>query len=103
MQHIGYETYVVNNGQQAIDKLKEDKFDLVLMDVQMPVMDGYDATRTIREMQKNKEIDKCPIIGLTAHAFQNESNKCIEAGMDDYIAKPFSNDELKNMLNKYLG
>ncbi|UZR98393.1 ATP-binding protein [Chondrinema litorale] len=102
LQHIGYETFVVNNGQQAIEKLKEDKFDLILMDVQMPVMNGYEATRTIREMQKNKEIEKCPIIGLTAHAFQNESNKCLEAGMDDYIAKPFSNDELKSMLTKYL-
>ncbi|UZR99585.1 ATP-binding protein [Chondrinema litorale] len=102
LQHIGYETFVVKNGLEAIDKLKEDQFDLVLMDVQMPVMDGYDATRTIREMQKKKEVDKCPIIGMTAHAFQNESNKCLEAGMDDYITKPFSYEELDRLITKYL-
>ncbi|UZR99017.1 ATP-binding protein [Chondrinema litorale] len=102
LQHIGYETFVVKNGLEAIDKLKEDQFDLVLMDVQMPVMDGYEATRTIREMQKKKEVDKCPIIGMTAHAFQEDSNKCIEAGMDDYITKPFSYEELDRLITKYL-
>ena len=102
LQYMGFETFVVNNGQQAIDKIKEDKYDLVLMDVQMPVMDGFEATKQIREMQKNGDLYYCPIIGMTAHAFVGDSNKCIDAGMDDYIAKPFSNDDLKEMLERYL-
>ena len=53
-------------------------------------------------MQKKKEVDKCPIIGMTAHAFQEDSNKCIEAGMDDYITKPFSYEELDRLITKYL-
>ncbi|UZR96950.1 ATP-binding protein [Chondrinema litorale] len=102
LQYMGFETYVVNNGQQALDKIKEDKYDLVLMDVQMPIMDGFEATQRIREMQESGELYKCPIIGMTAHAFVGDSNRCIEAGMDDYIAKPFSNEDLKDMLERYL-
>ncbi|CAN5810470.1 hypothetical protein BH11BAC7_BH11BAC7_31400 [soil metagenome] len=84
---------VAENGQKAIEKLQAEDFDLVLMDIQMPVMDGYEATRQIRtNMQPPKST--VPIIAMTAHAMVGESDKCIALGMDDYISKPFNQQNL---------
>ncbi|MEO6903477.1 MAG: response regulator [Bacteroidia bacterium] len=84
---------VAENGLIAIEKLKQNNFDLVLMDIQLPEMDGYEATKYIRhELQSPKS--KIPIIAMTAHAFSGEDLKCKEAGMDDYISKPFNEDDL---------
>jgi PAS domain S-box-containing protein len=84
---------VAENGQQAIEKLKAENFDIILMDIQMPLMDGYEATKYIR---KNFTPPKStvPIIAMTAHAMVGESDKCIAMGMDDYISKPFSQQDL---------
>ena len=81
LQDMGYETIVVNNGEQAIQKLQEEHFDLILMDVQMPVMNGFEATQKIRIMQKKGELYQVPIIGMTAHAFIGDKHKCLDAGM----------------------
>jgi CheY-like chemotaxis protein len=76
---------LAENGQQVLDKLNEDKYDLVLMDIQMPVMDGYESAKKIREELKTN----IPIIAMTAHVLPTEKQKCIDAGMDDYISKIF--------------
>jgi CheY-like chemotaxis protein/anti-sigma regulatory factor (Ser/Thr protein kinase) len=87
-----WDILVVDNGQQAVDKFKDDHFDLVLMDVQMPVKNGYEATREIREIEKEKGT-YTPIIALTAYAMKSDKDLCIEAGMDDYISKPFKRQQ----------
>ncbi len=85
------------DGQEAIDMYKENDIDLVLMDLQLPVMDGYTATREI------KKIDiKVPIIAQTAHVMSGEREKCLEAGCDDYLAKPIRLQILMETLSKYL-
>lgn len=91
---------IANNGREAIEKLEETaNIDLVLMDIMMPEMDGYEAMRTIRE---KREYKKLPIIALTAKAMKNDREKCIEAGANDYIAKPVDIDQLLSMLRVWL-
>ena len=85
------------NGIEAVKKVGENKYDLILMDVQMPVMDGYTATVEIR----NKLKLDIPIIAMTAHAFSGEREKCISYGMDDYISKPIREDELLGLIKHY--
>jgi len=89
----GHDVEVVANGRQALDKLKQERFDVVLMDVQMPEMDGYETTTAIREMERatGRHI---PIIAMTAHAMKGDQERCLEAGMDGYIAKPIRAEEL---------
>lgn len=82
------------NGQVAVDKLQKEKYDCILMDMQMPVLDGYSATRKIREVENEKHLPKTPIIALTAHALREDSQKCLDAGCDDYLAKPVSKANL---------
>lgn len=88
---VAYE--VAHNGVEALEKVKERNFDLILMDVQMPEMDGYAATTQIRLYEKDSG-RHTPIIGVTAHALKGDRDRCIEAGMDDYISKPFAFEEL---------
>ena len=87
-----------NNGQEAIDLLKSNSFDLILMDVQMPVMDGLQATSIIRA---DISLD-IPIIALTANALKGEQDRCIDAGMNDFVTKPFEESTLVQTLLKYL-
>lgn len=84
---------IVNNGREAIEKLKTTHYDLILMDVQMPEMNGHDATRYIRS-EFQPPVSKVPILAFTAYATTGEADKCIEAGMDDYISKPVDPDSL---------
>lgn len=88
---------IANNGIEVVKKIEEKNYDLILMDVQMPAMDGYTATTEIR----NKLKSDIPIIAMTAHAFSGEREKCISYGMDDYISKPISEDELLRLIKKY--
>jgi signal transduction histidine kinase/DNA-binding response OmpR family regulator len=97
----GHSVAVVNNGQEAVETLEIELFDLILMDVQMPVMDGLKATTIIRE--KEKETDThIPIIALTAHAMKGDRQRCIEAGMDAYISKPIDKNELFETIEKFI-
>jgi len=89
----GYEGVIAENGRKALEAFSQDKFDLVLMDVQMPEMDGLEATKTIREMEK-KAGGHIPIIALTAHAMKGDRERCLAAGMDEYVSKPIAPDTL---------
>ncbi len=100
LEKQGHRVAVAEDGQQALDCLEEDSFDIVLMDVQMPVMDGWEATRAIREREAASG-GHVPIIAMTAHAMKGDQERCLEAGMDDYIAKPIDPDALSAILAKW--
>ena len=94
LEMLGHSFEVASSGQEAVDKVQQAKapFDVILMDVQMHGMDGFEATRQIREWEKNSGKPRCPIIGLTAHALAGDREKCLTAGMDDYMTKPIQPD-----------
>jgi PAS domain S-box-containing protein len=94
----GYDYDIVEDGQQAVDIVQKIDFQLILMDIQLPVMDGYTATAIIRNELKNA----VPIIATTAHAFANEREKCLAAGMNDYVPKPLQEDEVLKVIQKYV-
>jgi len=94
---------VVSNGQEAVQAIQQQTFDLVLMDCLMPVMDGFEAARMICEMKSNGEIEHdMPIIALTANALKGDREKCLAAGMNDYTAKPVRKKELKEIIYKWV-
>jgi PAS domain S-box-containing protein len=93
---------IVENGQQAVDRVRQESFDLVLMDCQMPVMDGFTATRLIREWEEAQHHPHTPIVALTAHAMAGDRENCLAAGMDDYLSKPFRIGDLENLLRRWL-
>jgi signal transduction histidine kinase len=97
LERFGVDVSIVSDGNQAVQKASECQFDLILMDMQMPNMNGYQATQAIRE----KGITT-PIIALTAHAMAGDKEKCIQAGCDDYLPKPVKHKDLAKMLEKYL-
>ncbi len=92
---------VAFNGKEALDKFGSSKYDLILMDVQMPVMDGFKATQKIRDIEKSYNT-RIPIIAVTANAFPEDREKCLQVGMDDYISKPFQPEELISKIKKLL-
>ncbi len=100
LKRWGYEVRPVVNGVEALDALAEEAFDLVLMDVQMPGMDGLEATRRIR---KDARFSSIPVVALTAHALQEEQNRCFSAGMNDYLSKPFRPESLKERVEEWIG
>jgi signal transduction histidine kinase/ActR/RegA family two-component response regulator len=96
-----YNVTMVENGLKIFDVLENKKFDIILMDIQMPIMDGLEATSIIREIEKGTG-RHIPIIGITAYAVKADKEKCISAGMDDYMSKPFVKEEFYRMIEKYL-
>ena len=101
LQKRGYETTIAQNGKIAIEKYKNEDFDIVLMDLQMPEMDGYEAAKYIRRMDPEKA--SIPIVAMTAHTIQGELEKCLAIGMNDYVSKPFSPDELNVKIQLLVG
>ncbi len=102
LEKLGHTVQVANNGLVAFDAFKSGNFDLVFMDVQMPEADGYESTGLIRNYERKDSTKKrIPIIAMTANAMKGDKEKCIEAGMDDYISKPFTARALKEILSKY--
>ncbi len=99
LSKYGYKIDIANNGLEALEKVKLNKYDLIIMDLMMPLMDGLEASREIRKYEK--EISHTtPIIGLTANTFDADRDKCLEAGMDEYMAKPFELDEFNSLLTR---
>lgn len=101
LEKMGYEVVVVENGAAALDLLQQESFDLIFMDCQMPVLDGYQTTRRIRLDSANPAATR-PIIAMTAHAMAGDREQCLKAGMDDYVAKPFKTEELRMILERWL-
>jgi PAS domain S-box-containing protein len=99
LDSVGVSAVVASNGQEVLDRLKEDEFDGILMDCQMPVMDGYEATRRIREDEKYKDL---PIIALTANAMTEDFKRSIDAGMNDQVNKPIRPDDLFAAMTKWI-
>ena len=95
---FGFSYDVANNGIEAVEKAKSGGYALILMDVEMPGLDGYEATRAIRAHEEETGRKRTRIIGMTAHALKGDRDKCIENGMDDYLAKPISQQELQAKL-----
>jgi len=90
------------NGKEAVNLIKQCEFDLIFMDCQMPVMDGYDSTAAIRSFEKVRDKQRIPIIAFTANAMKGDAVKCMDAGMDDYVSKPVKQATLEDMLMKWL-
>ena len=100
LQKAGFSVDAVENGIQAVARIKSDTYNAVLMDVQMPEMDGFEATKSIREWEKSSN-QHIPIIAMTAHAMQGDRERCLEAGMDDYITKPIEPSVLFSVLDRW--
>ncbi len=100
LNSAGYPVDAVMNGEQAVRIYNENNYDLILMDIQMPEMDGYTATKKIREMQPPK--NKVPIIAITAHALVGDRERCLEAGMNEYISKPIIAKEVVSLIDNLL-
>jgi two-component system sensor histidine kinase/response regulator len=99
LERLGVSVTTAENGAEAVTRLQQQHVDLVLMDIQMPVMDGYQATQQIRQMP---QYAKLPIIALTAHAMKGDREKCLAAGMNGHVAKPIDPDELYNALTRWI-
>jgi CheY-like chemotaxis protein len=97
--NLGYAIEVAENGAEALEKVKNCRYDLIFMDVQMPVMDGFQATQEIRSL--GEDSSSVPIVAVTANAFQSEREKCFSSGMDDYLTKPVDKDRLKEALRRW--
>jgi len=98
LRKLGHKVTLAENGKRALEALKSGTFDIVLMDCQMPVMDGYEATRKIRE---NPEWHSLPVIAVTANVMQGDRDDCLESGMNDYITKPYNRADLKSIIDRW--
>lgn len=102
LEKLGFHADVVTNGLNAVNAIKTSQYDLILMDCQMPTMDGYAATQQIRKMEEQQHSHHIPIVAMTAYALKEDRDKCIESGMDDYIAKPIDTNVLESVLKHWL-
>ncbi len=102
LAHLGVDVVLAGDGQEALDRLAAQDFDLVLMDCQMPVLDGYEATAAIRTREANEGRARVPIIAMTANALAGDRERCLAAGMDDHLAKPVREAQLAAILRRWL-
>jgi osomolarity two-component system sensor histidine kinase NIK1 len=103
LKKLNYEIIPAITGLQAIELFKSNRIGLVLMDIMLPEMNGYDITRVIRNFEKENNIEKpVPIIALTANTYDNDKEKCFLAGMNDYISKPFTAKQLTDIVEQYM-
>ena len=102
LKTLGFEVTIAENGAVALDAYARGRFDIVLMDCQMPVLDGYAATRHIRELEARTAARRTPVIAITANTLAGDREKCLAAGMDDYLGKPYSVRELRPMLARWV-
>ena len=102
LQELGVESVSAWSGEEALEKLYADRFDAVLMDCQMPVMDGFTATRRIREMELSRGAKRLPIIAPTANVMSEDREKCLAAGMDAHLGKPIEPAQVIEALSRFL-
>ena len=100
--NYGITPVIAENGQIALEMMKHNQYDIVFMDCQMPIMDGFDTTRNIREFENEHGHKECVIVALTANAVQGDAEKCLIAGMNDYLSKPIKEQNLETVLRKWL-
>jgi len=99
LKSIGYGGEVVNSGKEVVEKVRSSRYDVVFMDVQMPEMDGFEATKKIHETVPKEQWPI--IIAMTAHALQGDRERCLEAGMDDYMSKPILIEDVRKCLERW--
>lgn len=103
LKKLGYEVEIANNGKEVLEFYKKQPFDFILMDIQMPEMGGFQATGNIRKIETgSKSGDHIPIIAMTAHAMKGDKERCLQAGMDNYISKPISLDKLSSKISQVM-
>lgn len=104
LENLGYIVEVASNGQEAVEAVDSRHYDLITMDCQMPEMDGYEATRVIREKERISGTDTAstPIVAVTSHALDGDRKRCLDAGMNDYLSKPFEMKQLAEMMRRWL-
>jgi len=100
LERLGFRAHVVNDGREALQALSTQRYDAVLMDCQMPDIDGYEATRELRRREDGGQ--HTPVIAMTAHAMTGDRERCLDAGMDDYIAKPVRSQTLGEVLGRWI-
>ncbi len=96
----GHSIEIAENGKVALDKFHQKTYDLILMDIQLPLFDGIETTQRIRKEETKFEHKKTPIVAVTAYAIEHDRQKCLNAGMDEYLTKPFKPEELLNIINR---
>jgi CheY-like chemotaxis protein len=101
LEKLGCRITTAGNGREALGAMQEHRFDVVLMDCQMPEMDGFDATRERRRIERADRLEPAVIIALTANAVSGDRERCLAAGMDDYLAKPFTLVQISEMLRRW--
>ena len=101
LEQFGHTAEVAENGKVGVEMFSRNRYDLILMDIQMPVMDGFEATAAIRTIEK-KNGRRVPIIAVTAHVLPGYKEKCLAGGMDNYLPKPFKLHELKESIDQTL-
>jgi two-component system, sensor histidine kinase and response regulator len=101
LERCGYHVHVVNDGREALQALSMQRYDAVLMDCQMPDIDGYQATQELRRRERGGT-DHTPVIAMTAHAMLGDRERCLEAGMDDYVSKPVRSQVLADVLQRWI-
>jgi len=101
LEDLGCKVDIVENGNEAFIAVKENKYNMVFMDCRMPEMDGYEATQLIRQFEQQENYKPVPIIALTANAMSTDQEKCKQAGMDDFLSKPFSQDDLETVMRRW--
>lgn len=100
LKKFNHEVVIANNGVEAVEKFQQQKFDVILMDIMMPVMDGLEATVKIREIEAANNAQRTPIIALTANTMDNDREKCLSYGMDEFMSKPFDIEKLKTIFSE---
>jgi CheY-like chemotaxis protein len=102
LKRLKYNVDLATDGKMGVEKFLENDYDLILMDIQMPVMNGLQATGEIRKYEKQMETENpIPIIAITAFAFEHDKQNCLDAGMDDYLTKPYRPQELIDIIKKF--
>jgi CheY-like chemotaxis protein len=100
LEKLGYAVEIANNGLDAVEAHRQRNYSIIFMDCQMPEMDGYEATKKIRQMESEQNLKPIRIIAMTAHAMEGDAELCVATGMDDYIAKPVDHDKLIAVLKR---